>query len=80
MCSRSNQACLELKLSSSNSGASNPVAVLGLHTLVTWLRALAALLCREYIGRNAMELAFLIVALLVAGSQIPANDHIAFRR
>jgi len=27
-----------------------------------------------------MELAFVIVALLVAGSQIPANDHIAFRR
>jgi len=27
-----------------------------------------------------MELAFLIVALLVAGSQIPGNDHIAFRR
>jgi hypothetical protein len=31
-------------------------------------------------GKITMELAVLIVALLVAGSQIPANDHIAFRR
>jgi hypothetical protein len=35
---------------------------------------------REFRKESMMELAFLIVALLVAGSQIPGNDHIAFRR
>jgi len=31
-------------------------------------------------GEVEMEVAVLIVTLLVLGSQIPANDHIAFRR
>lgn len=32
------------------------------------------------VGENVLPLAFLVVSLLILGSQIPANAHIAFRR
>ncbi len=34
----------------------------------------------SWCGEDVVELAFLLVSLLVLGSQIRANDHIAFRR